>query len=231
MNEIGDMSLVLQGKLLRALEEKTFRRVGGTTDLRVNVRVIAATNQNLKELMQGKKFREDLYYRLNTLTISAPSLRERPEDILPLAEHFNRYFSVLFEKEKLAIPAGVLQRLKCYAWPGNVRELRNAIERMCVFSAPGKGACLEHLPEEIAAGISRAGAVPGASPIPPLLEAVSETESRIIRNALRETQGNHRSAARLLRVTPKTLRRKLKKYRLSPSASLPPASAKSSSAL
>ena len=134
LDEIGDLPLELQPKLLRALQEQEFERLGSSQTIRVNVRVVAATNQDLAQLVSNKQFRADLYYRLNVIPIYLPPLRERSADIPDLAEYFVRKFSARINKAIDTIPAEVIQFLKCHDWPGNIRELQNFIERAVVMS-------------------------------------------------------------------------------------------------
>jgi formate hydrogenlyase transcriptional activator len=134
LDEIGDLPLELQPKLLRALQEQEFERLGGRQTIRVNVRVVAATNQNLAQLVAAKQFRADLYYRLAVIPICLPPLRERVEDIPLLVEHFVRKYSVRFKRPIDLIPDEVMEALKTHDWPGNIRELQNFIERALVFS-------------------------------------------------------------------------------------------------
>jgi formate hydrogenlyase transcriptional activator len=136
LDEIGDLPLELQPKILRALQEQEFERLGSSQTVRVNVRVVAATNQNLAQLVAAKQFRMDLYYRLTVILISLPPLRERAEDIPLLVEYFVRKYSARFNKPIDVIPDEVMEALKTHDWPGNVRELQNFIERALVFS-PG----------------------------------------------------------------------------------------------
>jgi transcriptional regulator with GAF, ATPase, and Fis domain len=136
LDEIGDLPLELQPKLLRALQEQEFERLGGSQTIRVNVRVVAATSQNLAQLMAAKQFRADLYYRLDVIPIYLPPLRERVEDIPLLVEHFVRKYSARFKRPIDLIPDEVMEALKTHDWPGNIRELQNIIERALVFS-PG----------------------------------------------------------------------------------------------
>ncbi len=132
LDEIGDMSPALQAKLLRVLEEKTFRRIGGTQDIRVDVRNVASTHVNLERLIEERKFREDLYYRLATVTIDMPPLRDRREDVAPLSEHFAERFAREFKKP-VTVAAPSIPKLERHDWPGNVRELRNVIERAALL--------------------------------------------------------------------------------------------------
>jgi formate hydrogenlyase transcriptional activator len=136
LDEIGDLPLELQPKLLRVLQEQEFERLGSSQTIRVNVRVVAATNQDLSQLVANKQFRADLYYRLNVIPISLPPLRDRAEDIPPLVEYFVRKFSARLNKHIDLIPDEVMEVLKAHDWPGNIRELQNVIERSVVFS-PG----------------------------------------------------------------------------------------------
>ena len=135
LDEIGEMSLGGQAKLLRVLEEKIVVRVGGSTPIRTDVRVIAATNQNLAELVRQKRFREDLYFRLNVVTLTLPSLRERGEDVLVLAEHFLQQFGEKIGRRAMSLSKRAMERLRAHAWPGNVRELRNMMERVAYLAA------------------------------------------------------------------------------------------------
>src|SRR5277367_2423889 len=136
LDEIGDMPLELQPKLLRALQEREFERLGSAQTVRVNVRVVAATNQDLGQLVNKKLFRADLFYRLNVIPLSLPPLRERVQDILPLTEFFVAKFAASLNKPIDSIPEGVVEVLKAHDWPGNIRELQNCIERAVLFS-PG----------------------------------------------------------------------------------------------
>jgi DNA-binding NtrC family response regulator len=129
LDEVGEMSLPLQVKLLKVLEAMTFRRVGGTKDIRVSVRIISATNQHLDQMVKEGSFREDLYYRLKVVPIHMPSLRERKEDIIQLANHFLKHFSRTFHKNFERLSPGAERMLMAYAWPGNIRELKNVFER------------------------------------------------------------------------------------------------------
>ncbi|MGJ5818085.1 sigma-54 interaction domain-containing protein [Paludibaculum fermentans] len=135
LDEIGDLPLELQPKLLRALQEREFERLGGTQTIRVNVRVVAATNQDLAQLVATKQFRPDLYYRLNVIPVTLPPLRDRVQDIPLLVRHFAEKFSARLQRPMLTIPPEVMDALQAYDWPGNIRELQNFIERSVVLSA------------------------------------------------------------------------------------------------
>ena len=134
LDEIGDLPLALQAKILRALEEKQFERVGGTQSLHVDVRVVAATNRQLKQRVAERQFREDLYFRLSVFPIQIPPLRERPDDILILARHFVEKFCRDLNKKLLTLAPAAIDELQAYPWPGNVRELQNCIERAVILT-------------------------------------------------------------------------------------------------
>jgi DNA-binding NtrC family response regulator len=209
MDEIGDMSLALQGKLLRVLEEKAFRRIGGTQDIQVDVRIIASTNRDLERLIEEKKFRQDLYYRLNSITIDVPPLRERREDVAPLAEHFLKHFSREFRTEEVGISGQALLKLEAYDWPGNVRELRNVIER-AVLLAVG----FQISAEDIVLGRASASSSHGKRfiSIPPMGIKFTELERDLIAQALERAGGNQTKAADLLGMTRDQIHYRLQKY-------------------
>ena len=216
LDEIGDLPLSLQAKILRALEEKQFERVGGTQSLRVDVRVVAATNRLLKAAVAAKQFREDLYFRLSVFPISIPPLRERPGDIATLARHFVEKFSRDLNKHVHLAPAA-FQELQDYPWPGNVRELQNCIER-AVILCDGDTIHSRHLSLSF-----RPGAV--AAPVSPwdqidlsgtMLEATrrvtSEVERRKVEQAMQEAAGNRQRAADQLQISYKSLVSKLREF-------------------
>jgi len=204
LDEIGDMDLSLQAKLLRILESRTFKRVGGTRDISVDVRVIAATNRDLEERIREKGFREDLYYRLNVLPISIPPLRERREDIVPLAERFLGEFSRDLGKEVRRIEPGAARAMEEYPWPGNVRELRNIMERAMILTT-GKSLGEEDL------ALKRPGET---APAPGTLDTLDleVMERRLINEALSRSRGNQSGAAKLLGISRDTLRYRMKKH-------------------
>ncbi|MBI3098731.1 MAG: sigma-54-dependent Fis family transcriptional regulator [Planctomycetes bacterium] len=211
MDEIGDMSATLQAKLLRALEEKAFKRIGGTVDIRVDVRVIAATNQNLEKLIEEKKFREDLYYRLNIITINAPPLRDRREDVPLLVEHFLRHFAREFRKPVRDITQDALQKLQAYEWPGNVRELKNVVERAVLL---GSGAVISA--DDISPG--RASAAPEHDrrllSLPYKGISFDDLEKDLVIQALERTGGNQTKAGELLGMTRDQIHYRMEKYKL-----------------
>jgi two-component system response regulator AtoC len=213
LDEIGDMRMNLQAKLLRLIEEKTFRRLGGVRDLKVDVRIVAATNRDLRKAMEDGEFRKDLYYRLKVFPVHLSALRERPEDILPLAHHF---LSMYVRDSRRAIAGFTPEaeyRLTTYVWPGNVRELRNAVER-AVIMARGPRIGPEDLPHEIAAPAPEAGGPSQPAPSVPGQMTLEEVERRLIEEALAATQGNQVRAARMLGITRDTLRYRMKKFGL-----------------
>jgi DNA-binding NtrC family response regulator len=192
LDEVGDISAELQTKLLRFLQEREFERVGGTQAIRVDVRVIAATNRNLSSAIREGRFREDLYYRLNVIPISLPPLRERREDIRLLAKYFLRRFAWETKKTFGGITAEAEARLVAYAWPGNVRELANMVERAAVLGQ-GPEITLEDLPPRISS-TELTDTADGLS----YRHAVDAARAEIIKKALAHTNGNRTAAAKVL---------------------------------
>ncbi len=214
LDEIGEMSLALQSKLLRALDLKRFRRLGGTSDILVETRIVAATNKDLKTLVQQEKFREDLFFRLNVININVPPLRERPEDIPPLIDHFVGMWNRDLGRGVKGPNDRALELLLSYRWPGNVRELRNVIERAILLESD-EWILPEHLPVEIV------GAVGGSSAVletlikgDPGVVTIAQAERMAIERALEQAQGNKTKAAEWLGISRQTLRTKLKEYRI-----------------
>jgi two-component system response regulator AtoC len=214
LDEIGEMSMGLQTKLLRALEMKRFRRVMGVSDILVDTRIIAATNRDLKSLVQLDKFREDLFFRLDVIRIQVPPLRERPEDIPPLIDHFVGHWNRELGRSVKGPSDRALELLFAYRWPGNVRELRNVIERAILLESE-EWILPEHLPVEIV-GASGGGAavletrLKGEGSITTLAQA----ERIAIEMALGQAGGNKTKAAEWLGISRQTLRTKLKEYRI-----------------
>ena len=212
LDEIGELPLAIQSKLLRVLEERRFERVGGTQEIEVSVRIVTATNKDLRAAVADKTFREDLYFRIAAVPITIPPLRDRGDDVLLLAEHFLDRFKREFRKPSLALTDDARERLRTYAWPGNVRELQNAIERAAIL---GNG------PEIDTAALRLPAAKPAPEELPdgmleeqflwegPLEEvsqrAVTHVERFKIQNALRESKWNKTRAAERLGVSYKTL--------------------------
>ena len=219
LDEIGEMSPLVQAKLLRVLQEREFQRVGGTRALRADVRFVAATNRDLPAAIARGLFREDLYYRLNVFEIRIPGLRERPADILPLAESFLDELGQTMGRPAAGISRDAREWLLDYAWPGNVRELRNAIER-AILLCDGGLITREHLPAAITrperkAPASPAGSGAEAEPLPAGGVDLEAVERGYIERALRDSRGNKSRAARQLGLTRAQLYSRLEKYGLS----------------
>jgi len=216
LDEIGEMAPSLQSKLLRVLETHTFRRVGGHADITNDVRVVAATHRELKREVAEGRFREDLYYRLNVVPIAMPPLRERTEDVAPLASLFIERFCRELARPPARLHPDALRALLGYAWPGNVRELKNLIERVLLLEAEDE-IRREHLPPELlASGARAAGATaPTGVPFPPgVVRPLAEIEMLAIQHALRACDGNKTRATQLLGISRQTLRTKLKELAL-----------------
>ncbi|MEZ4601590.1 MAG: sigma-54 dependent transcriptional regulator [Syntrophotaleaceae bacterium] len=210
LDEIGDMALAMQAKLLRVLEERSFRRVGGTKDVKVDVRIISATNRDLQKAMEEKTFRNDLYYRIGVIPIQLPPLRERREDIIPLAEHFINQFNKEFGKQVRGISRMAEKILTEYDWPGNIRELKNVIERSVILECE-ETLLVENLPRElIDRTVGTAG--PLNFRLPPEGIDIEDVERELIRQALEMADGNQSQAARLLNLGIDALRYRMKKF-------------------
>jgi two-component system, NtrC family, response regulator AtoC len=217
LDEVAALSPGAQGKLLRVLQERTFERLGGTETLRIEARLIALTNVDLPAAVKAGSFREDLYFRLNVLTLTVPPLRERRADILPLAEHLLVTLRSVHSRPSAQLSDPSRRMLSAYAWPGNVRELRNALERAVVFSRLGRGAVTEgkadllepdNFPETV-----RAAAPGAASPIAGL-RSLEEVEREVIAATLEATHYQISRSAEALGISRKTLLEKRKKYGL-----------------
>jgi two-component system response regulator AtoC len=212
LDEIGELPLVLQVKLLRVLQESEIRPVGGSKTRKIDVRVIAATAKDLEEEIRKGTFREDLFYRLNVMTIRLPNLRERPEDIPLLCQHFLDRFNRHLGKALTDIAPPAMALLMKHTWPGNVRELENVIERAVVL-ADGSVILPEHLPPELGADTQRLqveNVFQGYS----LKEAQRIVEEQLIIKALKETGGNRTQAAKLLEISHPSLLSKIKTYKI-----------------
>jgi two-component system nitrogen regulation response regulator NtrX len=210
LDEIADMSLKTQAKILRILQEQRFERVGGTEMIFVDVRVIAATNRDLKEEMQKGRFREDLYYRLNVIPIAVPPLRERKSDISTLVEHFIFEFCLENHKEMKKILPAAMDLLASYSWPGNVRELKNVVERMVIMT---RGAVIEakDVPDPVR---EQRKAQPEFSFLeyPLLKDARREFEKKFIVKKLMENEENISKTAEVIGIERSNLHRKIKSY-------------------
>ncbi len=211
LDEIGEMPMNLQAKLLGVLENRRFRRLGGHRDIAIDVRIIAATNIDPKKAIEEKRFREDLYYRLNVFPIHIPPLRERPDDVLALSEIFLLKFSRKFNKKFQEIDPKAGEYMKQYAWPGNVRELRNVLERICIMHNDGI-LKQSHLPPEIVSFQNNDSFLEIPENVFDIEALVDEVTSRLIRRAMKKTDGNIACAARMLGLPRGTLRYKLRKY-------------------
>jgi PAS domain S-box-containing protein len=227
LDEIGEMPLVIQAKLLRVLEDQIFRRLGGVRDISVDLRVVAATNRKLSEAIEQGRFRLDLYYRLNVIQVVLPPLRERAEDVIPLAEHFIRSYNVKFKRNIKGLSHSAAAALIGHDWPGNVRELRNVIERAMVLeeadwiqgssmqiASNGSKPSLALAEQAAPADDSGAGAPMSSASNPPFEVSLEEAEKNLVRKALERAGGNQTRAAVLLGVTRDTLRYKMKKFNL-----------------
>jgi two-component system, NtrC family, response regulator HydG len=206
LDEVSEMPLPMQVKLLRVLQEREFTRVGGDTVIRVDVRVIAATNKDLPDLVSGGRFREDLYYRLNVVGLTLPALRERVEDIPLLALHFLEAFALKNRKEVKGFTPQAMDRLIRYAWPGNVRELMNAVERAVVMTRR------DFLTEEDVSLIPTTAMPEPEQPAAAGARPLEEVEKATILTTLKAADGNKSEAARRLGITRRTLHKKLKAY-------------------
>lgn len=201
LDEIGDISLAMQAKLLRVLQEHEIKRVGGTETIKIDVRIVAATNQNLEALVTEKKFREDLFYRLNVVSIHLPSLRERPEDVPLLADHFLRKYASQNNRPVSRISPEAMDLLVRHRWPGNVRELENVLERAATLSGTNL-----ILPEDLPRRLQMEPAQVSLSSIPSRMP-LSELEKLYIQKVLEETGGNKKKAADILGIDRRTLYR------------------------
>jgi len=224
LDEVGDLSPVTQPKILRVLQEGEFERVGGTKTIRVDVRIVTATNRDLAAMVREKRFREDLFYRLNVITIVAPPLRDRKEDIPVLAQHFLRVYAAKNNRKLDGLSEDALGCLEDYSWPGNVRELENVIERAVVLARGGRiettdlpqsltrrSVMLERRPGADAGGehVGGAQAPDGVFTIR-VGTPLAEVEQRLLEETLKLTKGNRTLTARILGIDPKTVFRKLK---------------------
>ncbi|MCX7995751.1 MAG: sigma-54 dependent transcriptional regulator [candidate division WOR-3 bacterium] len=210
LDEISSMPILLQGKLLKVIEERRFRKLGGKKEINVDVRIIVATNTNLEELVNKGIFRKDLFFRINTFPIRLPPLRERKEDIPLLAEHFAKEIAKEYHKSIEGITGEAMEILKNYEWPGNIRELRNTIEKAIIIARSNY-----IRPEDI--GLGKYESVKIEKPISlNYNEAIQRLEIDLVKKALSQTHGNQTRAAELLGVSRNFLIRMMKKYRINP---------------
>ena len=201
LDEVGELAHSIQAKLLRVIQEREFERVGGTRPIKVDIRVVAATNRDLEQDVRDGHFRQDLYYRLNVISFMIPSLRERREDIPLLASYFAAECSRRAKRKAMHLSAEARSYLMAYSWPGNVRELENAIEHAVVL-----GSTDLILPEDLPEAVLETAASAGA-PITKFYDAIRETKKRLILDALQQAHGNYTEAARTLGVHPNNLHR------------------------
>jgi len=214
LDEIGDMPLSIQAKLLRVLEDRVFRRVGGTKDIHADVRIVSATNKDLLTAIAEKTFRNDLYYRLQVIPIMLTPLRERRADILPLTRSFIESFNQEFGKSVKSISPQAEAFLLGYDWPGNVRELRNVIERAIILESD-EIMQLEHLPREMISKTSPAESTPSLSfNLPAEGIDIEDVERELINQALLATDGNQSKAAKKLSLGIDAFRYRMKKFKL-----------------
>jgi DNA-binding NtrC family response regulator len=221
LDEIGELPLPLQAKFLRALENRTFKRVGGVTTIKFDAQVVAATNRDLKAEVDAGRFREDLYYRLNVVSLRIPPLRERTDDLPLLVDHFLTQLNREFGRSIRGVETEAMRQLAAYSWPGNVRELKNVLERIALLGAPTH-VRVEDLPPELTSPARRpaaatpAAALPGAHPfhLPDTGIVLEEVERDFIVQALERTRGNQAAAARLLGLSRFRLRYRIEKFGL-----------------
>lgn len=211
LDEIGEMNLPMQAKLLRALENRRFKRVGGTTDITLDAAVICATNRDLRAEVDAGRFREDLYYRLAVVMVEVPALRERPDDIPRLVEHFTAQYAEAFGRQIDGVLPEASRLLQDYEWPGNVRELRNIVERTVIFQEDPQIRAAD-LPAEIRQRVARPTAGSGALALPEGGVSLDALEASMIRQALERTEGNQSESARLLGLTRAKLRYRMQKH-------------------
>ncbi len=208
LDEIGELQPHIQAKLLRVLEDQTFRRLGGVKDISVDLRIITATNRDLAAAVTNKEFREDLYYRLNVITISIPPIRERMQDVMPLVELFIERYNRRFERDIQGVQPETERMLLAYDWPGNVREIRNAIERAMVLEEGDRLG-----PESFSLGSETGARAAAAAPVAGDA-SLGDVERSMLVQALEKCGGNQTRAAELLGITRDTLRYRIKKYKL-----------------
>ena len=208
LDEVADLSLVTQPKILRVLQEGEFEHLGGTRTLRVDVRIVAATNADVSQMVRDKKFREDLYYRLNVITVQVPPLRERRDDIRLIAQHFVRLYAAKNNRKLEGISEDAMRHLEAYGWQGNVRELENVVERGVVLA---RGTLLDvtDLPHELVGGDAQGAVSQGIAALVGV--PLAEVERRLLEETLRLTGGNKTRTAQLLGIDVRTVARKLER--------------------
>jgi len=219
LDEVGDMNLASQSKLLKVLEEKTFRRVGGTKEIRIDARIISASSQDLKQLVEEKKFRADLYYRLNVASVRLPALRERDDDILILANYFLDVFNKEFKRNIRSISPAAQKMLMRHPWVGNVREIRNVMERAVLFDRSdvlsSQNISLQQISQKEVPEVSGIKDVNQEINLPEAGLSLEKLEQHLLKQALDRTGGNKTKAAALLGLSRETMKYRLKKFKLS----------------
>jgi Nif-specific regulatory protein len=208
LDEIGDLTLATQVKLLRVLQAREIERLGGTETIKIDVRLIAATNKDMEKAIAAEQFREDLYYRLNVFTIFVPPLRDRKPDVMALADHFLAKFAIDHKKKIKRISTAAIDMLMSYHWPGNVRELESAIER-AVIVCEGSVVHAHHLPPTL-----QTAEASGTTPSNSLEAAIAAYEKGLVQDALKTTRGNRAKAARILKTTERIVGYKVKLYEI-----------------
>jgi DNA-binding NtrC family response regulator len=218
LDEICEMSVELQAKLLRVIQERRIRRVGGESEIPIDVRLVSATNQDPERAVRDGVFRQDLYFRLNVVPIQLPPLRARPEDVPTLVHHFLRHYARQYERPNVRLSAESLRALRAYAWPGNVRELQNAIERIVSLAVPGEEIGPEELPPELlrrnGTAFSHYGIIADRPYHEAKAEAMAVFEKEYLRDLLARHAGNISRAARQAGIDRKTIHRMLAKYEM-----------------
>jgi two-component system response regulator AtoC len=210
LDEIGEMSPHLQAKLLSVVQDKAFERVGGVKTIKVDIRIISATNQDLQSAVQSGKFRSDLFYRLNVVPIHIPPIRERKDDLIPLIDYFLKKFKTKYQKKITSLSPEIIAAFSNYNWPGNIRELENVLERMILMSETDT-IRLNQLPIEIRG----TGSIIETSTLREKIDSISHvTEKQMIMDALNKTNQNRTRAAKLLGISRRTLQNKIKEYGL-----------------
>jgi len=217
LDEIGEIPLSLQVKLLRVLENRTFRRLGGLRDIEVDIRIVAATNRNLHEAVKAGAFRQDLYYRLNVIQVVVPPLRERPQDILPLVRFFIEHYNTKFKQHMEGVSSEAERLLLTYNWPGNVRELRNAIERAMILEDTAfiRPASLHIAARTGGSAVITAAETDSGSFANDGISLLEQEERRLLVKALDTSGANQTRAAHLLGISRDTMRYRMKKFDLS----------------
>ncbi|ADL08421.1 sigma-54 interaction domain-containing protein [Thermosediminibacter oceani] len=213
LDEIGEMPLEMQSKLLRVLENREFYRVGGVKPVKVNIRIISATNRDLAEMVKQGKFREDLFYRLDVVSLKIPPLRERPEDIPVLIDYYLKKYSVENKKVIDRIEPAAVEMLLNYPWPGNVRELKNVVERLVILAEDGS-ILAEHLPQSIKKYFENTTRITDKDRFMKLEQVVAEAEKKAITHALKMTGNNKAKAAEMLGIPRSTLYYKIKTLKI-----------------